>query len=200
MFAGVPGPASQLPRFSGPLPPGTRPRHRFGLRLWSHTSSDGRGSSTARSSQRGYGSKSASMLEVERMEATPERTIPRGRPFPCTFRRLSAPSRQGALVRVDVPDLQIAARLIVGQLVLDVVASRRRRPDLDDQGQGLRIGIETNPRRIIEKRLYRSGRNDRDVRDVVRVRRASQARVLDRAFGTARRSSCGVEQAPARDP
>ncbi len=27
-FAGVPGPASQLPRFSVPFPPGTRPHHR----------------------------------------------------------------------------------------------------------------------------------------------------------------------------
>ena len=40
LFAGVPGPALQLPRFSGPLAPGTRPRHRFGLRLWMHGSSD----------------------------------------------------------------------------------------------------------------------------------------------------------------
>jgi hypothetical protein len=38
-FAGVPGPASQRPRFSGPFAPGTRPRRGFGLRLWTHTSS-----------------------------------------------------------------------------------------------------------------------------------------------------------------
>jgi hypothetical protein len=37
LFAGGPGPALQLPRFSGPLAPGTRPRRRFGLRLWEHT-------------------------------------------------------------------------------------------------------------------------------------------------------------------
>lgn len=32
-FAGVPGPALQRPRFSGPFPPGTRPRRGFTLRL-----------------------------------------------------------------------------------------------------------------------------------------------------------------------
>ena len=38
-FAGIPGPASQRPRFSCPFPPVTRPRHGFGMQLCVHPSS-----------------------------------------------------------------------------------------------------------------------------------------------------------------
>jgi hypothetical protein len=38
-FAGIPGSASQRPRFSDPFQPVTRPRHGFGIRMCEHPSS-----------------------------------------------------------------------------------------------------------------------------------------------------------------
>ncbi len=131
LFAGVPGPASQLSRFSGPLPPGTRPRHRFGLRLWLHPSSDG----AVRQRLDAPSLQFEERVEVEgdgwqRRHTNDSLAVDRLRVGPFG---LSSPRRQDAVVWMDAPDLRIATSLAVGQFFKDVIRPSHRRPDFDYQ-------------------------------------------------------------------
>src|SRR5215213_7537115 len=80
---------------------------------------------------------------------------------------LSAPGGECSFVRMDVPDFQIAALLIVRQLLIDVIPSGRGGPNFDNQGKRLRVRIETSG--LLEKCLHDWGGNHGDVRDVVGV-------------------------------
>ena len=68
---------------------------------------------------------------------------------------------------MDIPDFQIAALLIVRQLLIDVIPSGRGRPNFDNQGKRLRVRIEASG--LLEKCLHDWGGNHGDVRDVVGV-------------------------------
>jgi hypothetical protein len=123
LFAGVPGPALQQPRFSGPLAPGTRPRHRFGLRLWTQTINDEvvRQRLDARPRLR-----FEERLEIEGdgwQRLRPDNAISVDG-FYVRSVELSASSGQGALIGVNVPDFAITTSLIVRELFSDVIPPR----------------------------------------------------------------------------
>jgi hypothetical protein len=125
LFAGVPGPALQQPRFSGPLAPGTRPRHRFGLRLWTQTINDEVVRQPAVLDAR------PRLRFEERLESEgdgwqrlqPDNAISVDG-FCVRSLELSASSGQGALIGVNVPDFAITTSLIVRELFSDVIPPR----------------------------------------------------------------------------
>src|SRR5215218_901793 len=90
--------------------------------------------------------------------------------------RSSAPDGQAALIGVDIPDFQIAALLIVRQLLINVVLSRRWRPNFDNQGKRLWVRVEASG--PLAERLLEDGWNDSNIRNVVGVSRSPQAGML----------------------
>src|SRR5579884_1721231 len=72
-----------------------------------------------------------------------------------------APGRECALVGMDAPDLQVATKLILLQLLLHVVLTRGGRPDLDDEGY--RVVIDLEGAGTLAQPAHHRHRDDADV-------------------------------------